>query len=780
MLAELDGRRGLDPSYVVAVLGVYADVSVDDATLADLTAAATRLPGVERPAREVGLKERLKLELTARIDPATENAASERTEGYNFLLVLELGDRTLHDALTHERIAGHDFHLVRKMAIDLGRALHHLHQKGQIHADFKLLNAVRIGSTWQLIDLDICCKLGAPFGTKVPSSGYCPPEMARALLEATDSSVDERLRVVDATQLARGYSSASVAYDLWSFGAVLFHLVAGRPLWMPDKNDNVVPDDLANLAAWMSSDIGVHWQRVVRNPTRDQAFAFDLLRHLLEPDPRVRLQHFDAQGDGENAMLRVLDHAFFQGHSSLRQLKRAASNMLFECETLTDPEAYHLFLSHAWPAAQDRVRIIKERFAECLPSCRVFLDVDDLKSGSGTAEVDKSGCIAVFCTKSYFEKTNAMKELYRAVVQRRPILAILDPDPTQDGGLTKADICKLITNELLDKHGLREKWDEWRRERAILGEAWEWNRNGAPGAPQVLERLFAIAPVEWHRLPHLQDVTIRLIAQRGVARGPERVELYMEGEASRKQVTLPPPSNEHTHHVFCSLHNLGAVEVVAELNASGILGTQQVLCTSDFDQLKACDRMLLLLDDRTWTSGNDAFALGEHIEAAFRMGIHIWCVHEFPSLLGSPRHASEFKLIFDTSPSHLRGKDSSTTHLYSEIATALLSDEWRKPGLVALASKLAEAPPRREPQACEPKMVKWWDEQQAAVARATASAAARAGAQAGATMAGAAAQGPAGQGVQQGLEGLRQVKELLPLLSDECQMIEQILARLHL
>jgi hypothetical protein len=45
------------------------------------------------------------------------------------------------------------------------------------------------------------------------------------------------------------------------------------------------------------------------------------------------------------------------------------------------------------------MRIIKARFAEALPSCRTFLDVDNLTSGSGTAEVDKSECILVFCTK---------------------------------------------------------------------------------------------------------------------------------------------------------------------------------------------------------------------------------------------------------------------------------------------------------------------------------------------------------------------------------------------
>ena len=69
----------------------------------------------------------------------------------------------------------------------------------------------------------------------------------------------------------------------------------------------------------------------------------------------------------------------------------------------------------------------------CLPA--VCASVDDLRSGSGTAEVDKSGCVLVFCTSQYFEKKNSMKELYRAVVQRRPILAMLEHNPTQEGGL---------------------------------------------------------------------------------------------------------------------------------------------------------------------------------------------------------------------------------------------------------------------------------------------------------------------------------------------------------
>ena len=297
-----------------------------------------------------------------------------------------------------------------------------------------------------------------------------------------------------------------------------------------------------------------------------------------------------------------------------------------------------------------------------------------------------------------------MKELYRAVVQCRPILAVLEPDESQDGGLNQDAITSLITDELLDQHGLRSKWDKWRKEKAILPEAFESNRQ-APGAHEVRAALFASPPVEWHRLPQLQDVTIRLIAQYGTARGQE---LYLEGEAATKQVSVPPPSSGRTSHVFCSPFNAGALEVVTELNVCGILGDQQLLCTSDVEQLDACEHMLVLLDARTWTSGKDTFHLGEHIEAALRSGVHLCCVHEFPSLLGSPRHASAFLLIKDATPPHLCGEDGPA-NLYNEIAIALLSDEWRKPGLVALATKLASSPADRRPQACDAKMAAWWE-----------------------------------------------------------------------
>jgi hypothetical protein len=375
----------------------------------------------------------------------------------------------------------------------------------------------------------------------------------------------------------------------------------------------------------------------------------------------------------------------------LRLLKFLKTGKEVVLEPLQHEQAFHLFLSHAWPAAQDRMRIIKARFAEALPTCRVFLDVDDLKSGSGTAEVDRSECILVFCTKAYFEKKNSLKELYRAVCQRRPILAVLEPDERQDGGLNREAVTALLSDACLDKFKLRKKWKEWKEEGELSSNAFDH----APNAAECVESLFAVSPVEWNRLPHFQDVTIRLIAEKGILHGVAG-ELYLQGEAAMGKVTLPEPLKGRTHHLFCSEFNSGAKEVAEELKTSDVIVAGMLKYTVHVDQLEQCDHMLILLDQRTWTSGETTAKLVEHIHEAMRKGVHLCCVHEFPSVVGPPRYECEFALMFndDWTPPHLT---SGATNLYKEIALALKGLEWRKPGFVAFASKLAESAGPHEP-----------------------------------------------------------------------------------
>jgi len=413
--------------------------------------------------------------------------------------------------------------------------------------------------------------------------------------------------------------------------------------------------------------------------------------------------------------------------AKLRRLKYVETGLRVECKPLFDPQAYHLFLSHAWPAAQDRMRAVKARLLECLPSCRTFLDVDDLKSGSGLTELDKSGCILVFCTVQYFEKRNSLTELYRAVCKGKHILAMLEPDVTQQGGLDQVGVQALITNTKLN----RLRLDSFE---LLTDEA------------DVRNALFETPPVEWNRLPHLQDVTIRLIAQRGVFYGRkapastafsrlirtswasrsslsaavraslngEVDEMYLQDEMAHAKLSLPPPLSGRKHHLFCSEFNAGALALAKQLKESNIFVTKgkrasaALTFATDVNQLAECDHMLILLDERTWTSGADTAKLVEHIHKAMRIGVHICCVHELPAVVGSRRHACDFVLMFndDWTPAHLTG---GRTNLYKAMDLALKGEEWRQPGLVALAAKLATSPGAhmpiqvRVPTSYEPK-----------------------------------------------------------------------------
>jgi len=171
-------------------------------------------------------------------------------------------------------------------------------------------------------------------------------------------------------------------------------------------------------------------------------------------------------------------------------------------------------------------------------------------------------------------------------------------------------------------------------------------------------------------------------------------ELYLEEETAVTQILLPPPFVGRKYHLFCSKCNAGALALAKELGESNVFVTKgkkvssPLYFTSDPDKLAQCDHMLVLLDERTWTSGADTGKFVEHVHMAMRVGVHIFCVHEFPSVVGPPRHACDFALMFhdDWTPAHLTG---GRANLYKEIDLALKGEEWRQPGLVALADKLA-------------------------------------------------------------------------------------------
>ena len=76
---------------------------------------------------------------------------------------------------------------------------------------------------------------------------------------------------------------------------------------------------------------------------------------------------------------------------------------------------------------------------------QVFLDKDDLKDGATGAEyVDVSGATLCFCTQKYFRSRACAREIFRAVLNAKPLIAVLESDEER-GGLKCEDIKKMLT-----------------------------------------------------------------------------------------------------------------------------------------------------------------------------------------------------------------------------------------------------------------------------------------------------------------------------------------------
>jgi len=366
---------------------------------------------------------------------------------------------------------------------------------------------------------------------------------------------------------------------------------------------------------------------------------------------------------------------------------------------------FHLFLSHAWPLGQDVCKLIKQRCREICPSLRVFLDVEDLASGSGTNEVDHSRCILVFAMPVYFEKVNCVKELTRSIV-RDKLITLLLPDSEVHGTFTQDMITDIVTDGWVKSWKLEVKLAEWAKD-------WGVAEIKTPTASEICAALFQQPPLEWSRITPFQDRTMVLMCERLLPKGDNRG-IYLQGATS-----FELPKQHAAVTVFCSRHNLGAAELAKELNnrfsihkmqksASSFsssstnlrshgssstnlrdLGrgaaTGQLLEVADRFHL-LCEFMLVYLNANTWSHAPEQLA--NDIREAMANGAKLQLCHEFPSAIDpqSARAALPFKDLMDMTPSDLK---KNPNNIYSEIAVALKGGALRDVGLANVAKKLA-------------------------------------------------------------------------------------------
>ncbi|KAG1674224.1 hypothetical protein FOA52_013844 [Chlamydomonas sp. UWO 241] len=313
-LSEVQTRAGhnLDGKYVVGILRVYIAPSANDS-------------GGRRAAQV--LLEKCQGQGKGHSVEGDVHVSFDAVKPYRLCIMMPRGDRSLLDALQHELFTGTDWGRIRRIGEDVIKALGHMHLEGLVHCDVKPLNVMRIGETWRLIDLDVARKVGQPFGSKAPSSGYCAPELAKALLAAYDGGGDggsaRAWGVLTGGALSSALSGAlsrmcaSIAFDLWSFGALLFYISAACQLLPTDFEDNLGVDELKALASWTL---------VQRGLATGHDTLVDLLTKLLEPEPAARLAHW-AEWEGIEAV-GVMEHDFFRSpNTDMRKLRQGIDSI---------------------------------------------------------------------------------------------------------------------------------------------------------------------------------------------------------------------------------------------------------------------------------------------------------------------------------------------------------------------------------------------------------------------------------------------------------------------
>ena len=405
---------------------------------------------------------------------------------------------------------------------------------------------------------------------------------------------------------------------------------------------------------------------------------------------------------------------------------------------------YHTFLSHVWGTGQDQMRIVKNRLQEMMPDLSVFLDVDDLEEiGDLEGYIDRTVTVLVYCSDGYFRSKNCMRELVASTMKAKPIIALIDPDASR-GGLSLEQVReRLVSAE--SRYG-----------------AWGFDAATTPSGSALYDHLFAREPIEWNRLGVFQAVTMRLIAERlllpvghgdendtqtvlpsphgqssssraqssaaicsstsapqSAPRQPQSTSqalgglftprtprpterYYVDGEiVSIRLGALPPPVQPGAaYHLYCSAHNLGAIELMEEasrergfrlVNAPfhhGEPAANVLYVTSDPTQLSTCDHALLYLTSQTWTRGEASAALAAELSQAMECGVHVMLAHEMPGVGGQEaRHGCEFGSFFacdeGATPQELLQRG-----IYSEIAVALKGGPWREASMVLLGQAL--------------------------------------------------------------------------------------------
>jgi len=283
-----------------------------------------------------------------------------------------------------------------------------------------------------------------------------------------------------------------------------------------------------------------------------------------------------------------------------------------------------------------------------------------------------------------------MRELVGAMIKEKPFIALTDAE-TNHGGLSLNE----IHTQCLEADVLAKSWNFLGLEKATSGanyqEAYLW-----PGGQEIYDALFALEPVEWNRIGHFQDVTMRQIAERLLPDAAGTT--YVDNEIVKQKLKPLPPSSK-AFHVYSSALNPGAAQLMDEvararsftlhLDGEATEETANALhMTTEAANLAKSDHMLLYLTSQTWTRPIESAQLAAELMEAIDFGVNVLLVHEMPGAGGQEaRFGCEFASFFScadgATPPELLNRG-----IYSSVAVPLKGGAWREASMMLLGMAL--------------------------------------------------------------------------------------------
>lgn len=178
-----------------------------------------------------------------------QDAAVDIVKKYPYALLLQKADRSLLEIIANERLAAEPLHIVRNVALKLGRGLMSLHSRGIVHGDVKPRNVVRTeGSELRFIDFDMSFSVQRSSSSAstyehhiqpdkvLATSAYVAPELLHWVEDARDQTNYFHLKM-------------GVGLDIWSFGMLLYEVSNGATL-LKSAYDRANHGGLSRLRNW--------------------------------------------------------------------------------------------------------------------------------------------------------------------------------------------------------------------------------------------------------------------------------------------------------------------------------------------------------------------------------------------------------------------------------------------------------------------------------------------------------------------------------------------------